>query len=201
MTIQTIPARRGVAFHVEAGQSVKVINTHGSQVVDTWAFNAADVSEFLSLEHYRVQAGRVVPQRGDAMATNKRRPILTLTEDTSGGVHDTVCAACDRYRYWSLGHPEDDVHDNCTDNLQAALASVGVEGAETPCPLNLFQNVPGRPDGTMVIEPPVSVKGGHVMLRAEMDAIIVFSACPMDLSDTNGVDRVIHDAHFEVLEA
>jgi uncharacterized protein YcgI (DUF1989 family) len=28
--------------------------------------------------------------------TNRRRPILTLVEDTSGGAHDTLMAPCDR---------------------------------------------------------------------------------------------------------
>ena len=29
----------GKAFEVKKGLHVKIINTHGSQVVDTWAFN------------------------------------------------------------------------------------------------------------------------------------------------------------------
>ncbi|GIS87969.1 MAG: hypothetical protein CM1200mP18_06790 [Gammaproteobacteria bacterium] len=36
----TIPARGGKAVSIRQGQAVKVINTHGEQVVDTWAFNA-----------------------------------------------------------------------------------------------------------------------------------------------------------------
>ena len=39
----TIPARRGKATHLAKGQAVKVINIYGHQVVDTWAFNAANL--------------------------------------------------------------------------------------------------------------------------------------------------------------
>ena len=39
----TIPARRGKAARLNAGQSIKVINTYGEQVVDTWAFVADDL--------------------------------------------------------------------------------------------------------------------------------------------------------------
>ena len=46
-----IPARGGKAAKVAKGQAIKIINEHGHQVVDTWAFNAADISEFLSNEH------------------------------------------------------------------------------------------------------------------------------------------------------
>jgi uncharacterized protein YcgI (DUF1989 family) len=98
-TLIEIPARRGKAAFVAAGQAVTVINTHGEQVVDTWAFNRADLGEFMSNEHTRAHSLHLVPRPGDVLRTNKRRPILTLTEDTSGGIHDTLIAACDRYRY------------------------------------------------------------------------------------------------------
>ncbi|KAF2136978.1 uncharacterized protein K452DRAFT_279284 [Aplosporella prunicola CBS 121167] len=35
---QTIPARHGIATFVPKGHSIKIINTYGTQVVDTWAF-------------------------------------------------------------------------------------------------------------------------------------------------------------------
>ena len=36
--LQTIPARYGVATFVPAGHTIKIVNTSGTQVVDTWAF-------------------------------------------------------------------------------------------------------------------------------------------------------------------
>ena len=96
MSLITIPARRGKAAYVAAGQTVTVINTHGEQVVDTWAFNRHDMAEFMSMEHSRATHHHLTPHVGDTLLTNRRRPILTLIEDTSGGVHDTLIAACDR---------------------------------------------------------------------------------------------------------
>ena len=40
-----IPARKGSAARLRAGQVLTVINTHGSQVVDFWAFNDPDLGE------------------------------------------------------------------------------------------------------------------------------------------------------------
>ena len=100
---EIIPARKGKASRLDSGQLVKVINTHGQQVVDTWAFNAADPTEFMSMEHTRTALARVMVATGDALVTNRRRPILTIVEDTSPGIHDTLLAACDRYRYEQLG--------------------------------------------------------------------------------------------------
>ena len=193
----TIPARRGKAAFVSAGQTVRVINTHGQQVVDTWAFSREDLTEFMSMEHSRTALARIMPAVGQAMVTNRRRAILTLADDTSGGIHDTLLAACDRYRYELLGCEE--YHDNCTDNLAAALAELGLTPPETPSPWNLFMNIPVGADGGVGFEPPVSRAGDFVTLRAEMDCVVAFSACPQDMVPINGVDCVPMEAHFEVL--
>lgn len=193
-----IPARRGKAARVKQGQVVRVINTHGEQVVDTWAFNAADLGEFMSMEHSRAHILRIIPQVGDTMLTNRRRPILTLVEDTAGGVHDTIIAACDRYRFELLGCAG--YHDNCTDNLHAAMGELDLKAPETPSPLNLFMNIPVQADRTLSFEAPVSTPGSHVALRAEMDLVIAFSACPQDVLPINGANRAPTEAHFQITD-
>ena len=196
-SLVTIPARRGKAAFVAEGQRVKVVNTHGQQVVDTWVFRRDDLTEFMSMEHSRTFIGRTMPVPGQSMVTNHRRPILTLVEDTSGGIHDTLLAACDRYRYELLGCAE--YHDNCTDNLAAALAELGLTPPETPSPWNLFMNIPVGPDGSLGFEPPVSGPGDYVLLRAEMDCVVAFSACPQDIVPINGADCIPTEAHFQVV--
>ena len=193
----TIPARRGKAALLSRGQSVMVINTHGQQVVDTWAFRRDDLTEFMSMEHSRTSLGRIMPVVGQSMVTNHRRPILTLVEDTSGGIHDTLLAACDRYRYELLDC--DGYHDNCTDNLAAALAEMGLQPPETPSPWNLFMNIPVAQDGSVSFQSPVCGPGDHVTLLAEMDCVVAFSACPQDVVPINGSDCVPTEAHFQVI--
>lgn len=193
----TIPARLGKAARLDAGQSLKLTNTHGSQVVDTWAFVAADKSEFMSMEHSRVAIGGVFPHVGDTMVTNRREPILTLLEDTSPGIHDTLIAACDRYRYEMLGC--EGHHENCTDNLAAALGEMGMTPPETPSPWNMWMNIPVGADGSVSFEAPVSSPGDYVTLRAERDIVIVFSCCPQDVIPINGADCVPKECHFEIL--
>lgn len=36
--MQTIPARHGTATFVPKGSTIKIVNTYGTQVIDTWAF-------------------------------------------------------------------------------------------------------------------------------------------------------------------
>src|SRR6266480_2939543 len=174
-----IPARQGVASRLDAGKTVIVINTHGKQVVDTWAFNARDASEFMSMEHSRSAMLRLVPRVGDTLTTNRRRAILTLVADTTPGIHDTLIAACDVHRYRQLGAVGH--HDNCTQNLALALEAAGLSAAVMPSPLNLFMNVPVTDRGELSFQSPVSEAGQYVTLRAEMDLMIVLSACPQDM--------------------
>ena len=194
----TIPARRGAAARVAAGQRVKVIKTHGSQVVDTWAFNAREVTEWMSMEASRAWFLKLRAAVGDTFRTNQRRPILTLVEDTSGGAHDTLMAACDLPRYRLLG--VEGHHDNCRDNLHAALGALGITVPATPSPLNLFMNIPWTPDGTLAWAEPVSTPGSYAVFRAEMDLIVAFSACPQDLVPINGLSMRPTEAHFAVLD-
>ncbi len=202
-----IPARKGKAALVNAGERIKVINTHGQQVIDTWAFKRQSLPEstsleitspeFMSMEHTRTALASVTPRVGQSLVTNQRRPILTLMEDTSPGIHDTLLAACDRYRYQLLGSVA--YHDNCADNLAAALAELGLAPPETPSPWNLFMNIPVGRDGSLSFEPPRSKPGDYIILRAEMDIVIAFSACPQDMVPINGVACTPTEAHFQVL--
>jgi hypothetical protein len=194
--MHTIPARRGAAARVAAGQRVKVVNTHGTQVVDTWAFNARDVGEWMSMEASRAWFMKLRAAVGDTFLTNQRRPILTLVEDTSGGAHDTLMAACDAPRYRLLG--VEGHHDNCRDNLHAALAGLGITVAATPSPLNLFMNIPWTVAGALAWAEPVSTPGSYAVLRAEMDLVIAFSACPQDILPINGRTGQTTEAHFTI---
>jgi uncharacterized protein YcgI (DUF1989 family) len=193
----TIPARKGKAAIVEKGKRIRVVNTHGTQVVDFWAFNVKDPREFMSMEHCHTSLLRVIPRVGDGLVTNKRRAILTILEDTSPGIHDTVIAACDRYRYELLGCKT--YHDNCTDNLAAGMAELGMTPPETPAPLNLFMNIPIRGDGSLSFDPGVCKPGDAITFRAEMDCVVAFSACPQDMVPINGQAMKVQDAHFEIL--
>jgi uncharacterized protein len=194
-----IPARCGKAARLRRSQSVRIVNTFGQQVIDTWAFSLADIGEFMSMEHSRIAMERIIPQVGDVFVTNRRRPILRLVEDTSGGVHDTLIAACDRWRYELLGCTA--YHDNCTDNLAAALAEFGLVPPETPSPLNLFMNIPIIDGGKRIrVLPPISTPGSFVTLRAEMDCIVAFSACPQDIVPVNGTALTPTSAHFAILD-
>ncbi len=196
----TIPAGHGRALQLRAGQTVRLINTHGTQVVDCWAWNVRDLDEHMSMEASRVWSQRLNPIRGDSFVTNYRNPILTLVEDTSPGVHDTFMAACDCHRYRRLG--VEGYHRNCLDNMFEALAGIGLVA---PRPIlasfNIFMNIAVQADGRSLLTAPTPGRAGdHIGLRAEMDCVIAFSACPQDIVPIQGgAANIPCDAHYLVL--
>ncbi|MBB4003643.1 MAG: urea carboxylase-associated family protein [Aurantimonas endophytica] len=197
----TIPAGHGKAVVLAAGQTVRLINTHGTQVVDCWAWNAADLSEHMSMEASRVWNQRLNPLVGDSFVTTRRRPILTLVEDTSPGIHDTFMAACDCHRYRLLG--VEGYHRNCLDNMHEAVRDLGLEApASILASFNIFMNIAVGADGRSLLTGPTPCRAGdYVSLRAEMDCVVAFSACPQDIVPIQGGGtNTPCDAHFVLLE-
>jgi uncharacterized protein YcgI (DUF1989 family) len=196
-----IPARHGKAFRLCAGQAFRLINTHGTQVIDCWAWNAYDLGEAMSMEASRVWNQHLNPRVGDTFVTTARRPILTLVEDSSPGVHDTFMAACDRRRYELLG--VSGYHRNCLDNMIASLLEIGIsQPSITLASFNIFMNIAVQPNGIdLQTRPTVSKPGDFVTLRAEMDCFVACSACPQDIVPIQGgAGNTPRSAHFEILD-
>ena len=205
LTPQRIPARHARTVSVPRGRILKITNTHGSQVIDTWALNPSQPTEYLSMSHTRTAVLKTAPTVGDTLISNQRNAMLTIIADTSPpGTHDTLIAACDAHRYRQLGAAG---HVNCSDNFQISLRAVGIAASSlpsTPDPWNLFMNNPRQahhstlhqnPGKELVLEAPQGEKGACVELRAEMNLWIVMSSCPQDMIP----GMVPKDAAFEIL--
>ena len=192
-----VPARRGTAVAVLAHRSIQIINTHGGQVVDMWAFDPRG-PEHMSMPHSVVTLGRIKPTLGDVLVTDRREPILELVHDSSQGTHCMLFAACDPARYALLGVTGH--HDNCADNLRRALEPFGLPLPYVPTPLNLFMNTKFYDHALMEIEVPTTAPGQSVTFRALRDCVVALSACPQDLLPVNAhgctpqaVAYVIHE--------
>jgi len=97
------PPRHGKAAVVKEGQRIRLINTDGFQIVDTWTFNVSDMKEFKSIEHCRSTLKSPRFKVGQSLVTSKRRPILALMADTTPGVH--VPFQMRKGRWIALGPP------------------------------------------------------------------------------------------------
>lgn len=184
MSVTTIAGGASKAIRLAQGRALKLTNTHGTQTVDMWALRDRDPSEYLSVEHTRRMLFSLFPRAGEPLFSNRRTPLLQLEEDTAPGKHDMLLACCDKWLYQHYGCAPG--HANCRDNYVAALFAIGIDALHVPNPVNLWMNVSVTEDSKLALEPPISRAGDFVVLRALEDCVVVFSACPMDISPVNG---------------
>jgi uncharacterized protein YcgI (DUF1989 family) len=177
-----IPAGHARMWRMREGDQVTIAQTVGQQVGDFVAFNAADMTEFLSTSHTRRCINSLRITTGHSLFTNHREPIVEIIADTVG-VHDILAAACDPYRYRRDFGVEN--HRSCRMNFVEVLAPLGIPDWRVPDPVNLFQNSPVLPDGSYHSAESTARPGDYVTLLARMDLIAACSACPQDLAPTN----------------
>lgn len=174
-----VPAKSAVAFPVDAGEVLRIIDEGGGQPGDLVALCAHDPQVALSQARTRVENRSVRATTGHGLWTNTLPPqvMLTITADTCG-VHDLLYTPCCRYaletRFATSG-------DGCYEHLASALAAVGLGDVAVPDPLNLFFRVAVGHDGGLAIGEPPSRPGDHIELRAEMDCIVAVSTCAVPL--------------------
>jgi uncharacterized protein len=180
------------------------------------ANQAATAPEFSSMSHTQMAIGKLGVGTGDSIYSQKRSKLLTLVEDTSPVLHDTLVPACDRWRYAELGH--EGYHESCTDNCWDALQTLadslsgeqgtvvqGIKwalGGRLPTPLNLFMSVSITGEGAeqkMKLEGPQGKEGDYVVFKAEKDCVVVMSACPQDMASVGGGEPT--DGYYEIHEA
>ena len=121
-----VPAGEGGPVLVGEGQCFRVVDVAGGQVGDLFASHRGRSRRVRERVGHPGGDREAVPQEGDPVLTNRRRPILSVLEDTSPGWHDMLYAACDPARYASLGALA--AHRSCAGNLAEALAARGLEG-------------------------------------------------------------------------
>ena len=175
----TVPAREGRAFKVKKGQVVTITTPKGAQAADFFAYNAANVAEWLSANHTWVTTFNVKPRQGDTLLSRFRRPMLRFVEDGAAGVHDMMIAACDQFRYEFFGHKGP--HASCSENLCVAMRREGFNIDVIPQPVNFFTCTTVDADGSFRSPPNPVRPGAYVKLEALIDLFCVVSSCPFDL--------------------
>ncbi|POR41238.1 urea carboxylase-associated family protein [Methylobacterium sp. V23] len=182
--LHEIAPRSGVAFTLDKGERLTVIDPQGEQVADLLAFVRGDLDEVISSGRTLDYASRIYLTTGDPIYSNRSNVLLRIVEDTVGR-HDFLLTPCsaDTFRIiYGDTHP----HRGCFGNLAAALAPYGVVPDRIPVAFNVFMNVTvDGGTGELKVEPPLSRAGDHVTFEAECDLVIGLTACSALQSNNN----------------
>lgn len=185
-----IAPRSGVAFTMEKGQKLTVIDPRGEQVADLLAYNQSDVNEVISSGRTLDYASRIYLTTGDPLYSNRSNVMLRIVED-SVGRHDFLLTPCSRDTFRII-YGDEHPHRGCFGNLAEALAPFGVGEDQIPTAFNCFMNVPVDGEtGELKVLPPLSKPGDRIVFEAEMDLVIGLTACSA-LQSNNGSFKPIH---------
>ena len=177
-----IAPRSGVAFTLEVGQRLAVIDPEGGQVADLLAFARDDIGEALSAGRTIDYASRIYLTTGDPLYSNRSNVMLDIVEDEVGR-HDFLLTPCSKEMFRIL-YGDTEPHRGCFGNLAAALEPYGVTPDMIPTAFNCFMNVPVDGEtGVVRVLPPLSKAGDRIVFEARMDLIIGLTACAAPLSN------------------
>lgn len=171
-----IPPRSGVAFTLEPGAELMVVDPEGGQVSDLLAFDLGDPREVLSNGRTFDYEETTQLTTGNTLWSNRSRPMLEIVEDTAGQ-HDFLLTPCshDTFRHF---YPDKPLHRGCFGNLAEALAPFGIGEDAIPTAFNVFMNVPvDQQTGRLSVEPPQTNAGDYIRLRAARPLIVGLTAC------------------------
>ena len=185
-----IAPRSGVAFTLDQGQRLTVIDPMGEQVADLLAFHRGDVGEVISSGRTLDYASKIFLTTGDKLYSNRSNVMLDIVSDDVGR-HDFLLTPCSKDTFRII-YGDEAPHRGCFGNLAAALASHGVTEDMIPTAFNVFMNVPvDGVTGELRVEPPLSKAGDRIVFEARMDLVIGLTACSA-LQSNNGSFKPIH---------
>jgi aminomethyltransferase len=196
-----VDSATALAYEVEAGQYIQVIDVEGRQCSDFLAFDSRRLSDGvergLDATTTRNLMGNAYPQPGlyGKFFDQDMRPLVEVVRDTVGR-HDTFALACNAKYYEDLGYPG---HINCTDNFNGELGRFGVAPRRGWPALNFFYNTFFNSANQLFFDEPWSRPGDYVLLRAMTDVVCASSACPDDVDPANAWNPT--DIHVRVYPA
>ena len=161
--LHEIAPRSGVAFRMDRGQRLRIVDPRGEQVSDLLAFNANDTGEVISSGRTLDYASKLFLGAGDPLYSNRSNVMLRILEDTVGR-HDFLLTPCSKDTFRII-YGDADPHRGCFGNLAESLAPFGVVEDQIPTAFNVFMNVVVAPDGALTVEPPLSKSGDHILFE------------------------------------
>ena len=193
----------GWSGEMKTGQVIRITAT---TTVDFVCFRQQNLRERFDQARTKVYNMKLFITTGDKlMGRNNQHMMTILADGFKDGTHDLQKGMCSGYRFQlaiqegRLGeyYPRQisEIPDHgCYENLSKALAPYGIIPEDIPSPLNLNQHmkidgVTGKMEHTQVRPKP----GNYMDIRAEMDLLVAFSACPDLPVGGKSVDVMIYE--------
>lgn len=177
-----IAPQSGVAFTLNKGDTLTVIDPLGQQVSDMVLFNRGDTKERLSAGKTMDFEATMLLTTGHSLWSNRSQKMMDIKAD-SNGRNDFLLAPCSPETF-EIMHNTSEYHPSCLENLQRNLFGYGIAVDDIPTAFNIFMNVQFDTKGKLTVLPPTTIAGDSISFNAKMDLIVGLTACSAE--DSNG---------------
>ncbi len=176
---QTIAAGGYATRHLPRGSRLRLIDLAGDACASLLVFNAQMPSERLNVaDTVKVQWNAYLGA-GKLLLSDMGRVLMSIEADDAG-THDCFCGASNaatnatRYGEGANSGP----YPNARERFLLGAAKHGLGRRDVhPC-INLFKGTRIEDDGTITPQIGPFAAGRNVILRAEMEVIVVIANCP-----------------------
>jgi urea carboxylase-associated protein 2 len=181
---ETIPGGAYWTRVIPRWTTLRITDVDGAGGAALLAYNADQPSERYNAPDTTKVQNMVFLTAGWLLLSDMGRALFSITEDTSGGGHETLTGgttpATVREHYGTGGsylEVRNDRYTNDRDNFIAAIGRHGLDKRDIVPNVNLFARVEIDPDGAFRYVDSKTA-GAHVDLRAELDVLVAVSATP-----------------------
>lgn len=189
-----IAPQSGVAFTINKGEILTVMDPLGQQVSDMVLFNRHDKKEKISSGKTMDFEESILISQGNFLWSNRSNKMMEIKQDTNGR-NDFLLAPCSPETFKIMYNNHDD-HPSCLNNLHVNLLPYAIDLDDIPTAFNIFMNVQFDTKGKLEVLPPTSKSGDYIQFIAVMDLIVGLTACSAE--DSNGGS--FKPIHFEVTD-
>jgi len=176
---ETIAAGGYASRILARGTRLRLIDLEGDACASLQLFNAAMPTERLNIADTVKVQWDAYPSEGSILLSDMGRALASIEQDEAR-THDAFCGASNEAsnrRHYGDGS-NSGAHPNARDRLLLGAAKHGLSRRDVhPC-INLFKGVRISADGAVVAQLGSFAPGRSLVLRAEMDLILIIANCP-----------------------
>ena len=161
------------------GARLRLIDGAGDACVSLLLFNAEQPAERLNVADTAKVQWNAYLRAGALLLSDMGRPLASILTDEAG-THDLFCGpstAASNERKYGAG-TNYGPYPNARDRFLIALAKHGLGRRDLHPSVNLFKGVQIAPDGAVIPDIGPFAADRSIVLRAEMDLIVVLANCP-----------------------
>jgi urea carboxylase-associated protein 2 len=175
---ETIGAGGYAAKELARGARLRLVDLRGDGCVSMLVFNAERPIERLNVADTMKVQWNAYLKAGGLLLSDMGRPLMSILADDAG-THDTFCGPWHEHTPRAYGDCGAwGRHPNTRGRLLLGAAKFGLGRKDVhPC-INWFKGVHIAPDGTTILEAGPFPPGRSLLLRAEMNIIVVLTNCP-----------------------